>query len=224
MMRREIDSMLKSGSTKIAIVGAVILAASVACSSGPPPPADERPYEQRVIAARAAKDAMFRTTADSPIPAPDRAGFKGLPYFPIDPAYHVPAVLTEIRGGPPVVIQLPTSQGLPRRERKIGSLGFSIGGASYALTAFFDEDEGLTKLFVPFGDLTNNKETYGGGRYLDLTRTTTGLYDLDFNGAYHPYCVYNPTFDCPIPPAENRLKVAIRAGERLMPPDGAVSH
>ena len=73
----------------------------------------------------------------------------------------------------------------------------------------------MERLFVPFGDLTNGVETYSGGRFLDLDRTPTGFYDLDFNRAYHPYCVYNPTYDCPVPPRENRLAVAIPAGERL---------
>jgi uncharacterized protein (DUF1684 family) len=68
---------------------------------------------------------------------------------------------------------------------------------------------------VPFGDLTNGEETYKGGRYLELDRTPTGLYDLDFNRAYHPYCVYDISYVCPVPPRENRLTVAIKAGERL---------
>jgi len=73
----------------------------------------------------------------------------------------------------------------------------------------------MRRLFVPFGDLTNGNETYPGGRYLDLDRTATGIYDLDFNRAYHPFCVYNSSYDCPYPPRENRLAVPIRAGERL---------
>jgi hypothetical protein len=68
---------------------------------------------------------------------------------------------------------------------------------------------------VPFGDLTNGTESYGGGRYLDIDRTASGVYDLDFNRAFNPYCVYNATYDCPIPPRENRLAVAIRAGEKM---------
>ena len=68
---------------------------------------------------------------------------------------------------------------------------------------------------MPFGDLTNGTETYAAGRYLDLERTPTGLYEVDFNKAYHPYCYYNPTYDCPYPPPENRLPLPIRAGERI---------
>ena len=62
---------------------------------------------------------------------------------------------------------------------------------------------------------TNGTETYPGGRYLDLDRTATGIYDLDFNRAYHPFCFFNPTYDCPVPPRENRLTIPIRAGEQL---------
>ena len=43
-------------------------------------------------------------------------------------------------------------------------------------------------------------ETYPGGRYLELDRTATGIYDIDFNRAFHPFCFYNPTYDCPYPP------------------------
>jgi uncharacterized protein (DUF1684 family) len=73
----------------------------------------------------------------------------------------------------------------------------------------------MTRLFVPFSDLTSGTETYPAGRYLDLERTATGLYLVDFNRAYHPYCYYDPSYDCPFPPPENRLAVPIRAGERL---------
>ena len=76
----------------------------------------------------------------------------------------------------------------------------------------------MRRLFVPFGDLTNGMESYSGGRYLDLERTASGVYDLDFNRAYHPFCLFNPSYDCPYPPPESRLKVPIRAGERLAAP------
>ena len=88
--------------------------------------------------------------------------------------------------------------------------------ADWDWTAFTEaSDTTLQRLFVPYGDTTNVKETYRAGRYLDLDRTATGLYDLDFNRAYHRFCLFNPTYECPIPPRENHLDVAIRAGERL---------
>jgi uncharacterized protein (DUF1684 family) len=100
--------------------------------------------------------------------------------------------------------------------RRIGTLAFTLQGQPTTLTAFAEAaDSTLQRLFVPFGDTTNGKETYRAGRYLDLDRTATGLYDLDFNRAYHPFCLFNPTYECPIPPRENHLNGPVRAGERL---------
>ena len=70
-------------------------------------------------------------------------------------------------------------------------------------------------LFVPFTDLTTGNETYAAGRFLDLQPNASGIYEVDFNRAYIPYCYYNITYECPITPRENRLKVPVRAGERL---------
>ena len=72
----------------------------------------------------------------------------------------------------------------------------------------------MRQLFVPFGDLTNGTETYPGGRYLELERTATGIYDLDFNRAFHPFCYYNPKYDCPYPPRENRLTCRSAPGKK----------
>ena len=76
------------------------------------------------------------------------------------------------------------------------------------------EEREIVGLFVPFADLTTGTETYQAGRYLDLQPTATGIYTIDFNRAYHPYCFYNAQYDCPYPPRENRLAVPIRSGER----------
>ena len=79
----------------------------------------------------------------------------------------------------------------------------------------------MRRLFVPFGDLTNGTETYPGGRYLDLDRTATGIYDLDFNRAYPPVLrTSTPSTTARIPPRENRLSIPIKAGEKLVAPPG----
>lgn len=175
------------------------------------------------MAWRAAKDAMFKSDADrdgdgrpdSPLLPADRAAFTGLPYYPIDPAYQLPAVLKENRS-PRLIIELPTSSTELRKMQRVGSLTFTLKGQTMTLTAFADEGvQNITRLFVPFGDLTSGTETYKGGRYLELDRTATTIYDLDFNRAYHPFCVFNVDYVCPVPPPENRLPVAIQAGERL---------
>jgi hypothetical protein len=92
------------------------------CTSGPPPPADDRPYEERVLAARAQKDADFRAAANqySPIPLDRRASFAGLPYYPVQPEFRVPAALTEIASNPPVVIALPNSAHEIEQKVKVG--------------------------------------------------------------------------------------------------------
>ena len=174
--------------------------------------AAERPYPDVIEEWRAEKDGFMRS-AQSPVPPERRAAFPPLAYFAIEPDYRVPAVLKILRGND--VLEMPTSTGQRRQMRRIGTLEFTLKGSPHTLTAFADATEtDIRRLFVPFGDLTNGSETYQGGRYLDLDRTATGIYDLDFNRAYHPFCVFNSAYDCPVPPRENRLAVPVRAGER----------
>ena len=97
----------------IAALGAAVMTAAPGCTSGPPPPVDERPYEERVVADRARKDAEFRAPDNkfSPVPQEKRAGFPALAYYPVRAEYRAPAALTEIRSDPPVVIELPVVWG-----------------------------------------------------------------------------------------------------------------
>jgi uncharacterized protein len=192
--------------------GSFVLITLLAAGCGAPPPV---PYGQQIQEQRTAKDAAFGSSSpDSPVPVAERASMLPLAYFPIDAGYHVPAKLAPAPGE--VALEMPTSTGQRRRMRRAGQLRFTVKGQPLALTAFVEEnDQAMQRLFVPFADTTNGTETYFGGRYLDLDRTATGLYDLDFNRAYHPYCVYNPQYDCPYPPRENRLASPIRSGERL---------
>lgn len=192
-----------------------LVAIAAACSSGPQP-IDDTSHDQDILAWRVSKDAMFKSSSDSPLMPEDKVKFTGLPYYPIDAAYRMPAVLRENRTAPRLIIELPTSSTEMRRMQRVGSLSFNLKGTALSLTAFADEgDRVITRLFVPFGDLTSGTETYGGGRYLELDRSSSGMYDLDFNRAYHPFCVFNVSYVCPVPPLENRLAVAIQAGERL---------
>jgi uncharacterized protein (DUF1684 family) len=196
------------------MVLAVMVGLMAACTSGPQP-MDDTGHDREILASRADKDTMFKSHPDSPLLPEDRAAFTGLPYFPINSLYRMPARLEEDRSNT-TVIELSTSAAEKRRMQRVGSLRFTFNGKPLALTAFADEGTTvITRLFVPFGDLTSGDTTYGGGRYLDLDRTPTGLYDLDFNRAYHPYCVYNINYVCPVPPRENRLDIAILSGEKL---------
>ncbi len=192
-------------------LAAACLALALAAGGCGSPPLS---HPDSVAAWRAEKDDFMRTSSDSPVPADKRAGFQPLPYYPIDEQYRVPAGLKPERGDE--IIQLSTSTGVPRRMRRVGTLAFTLKGQPLTLTAFGDVDDAqLRRLFVPFADLTSGTETYQGGRYLDLDRTASGVYDLDFNRAYHPFCVFDAKFECPLPPRENRLPMPIRAGEKL---------
>ena len=86
---------------------------------------------------------------------------------------------------------------------------FDVAGERVALIAYEQGDE----LFIPFRDATSGKETYGAGRYVEAEPLGGGRFTLDFNRAYNPYCAYNDAWRCPLPPSENWLAVAIRAGE-----------
>ena len=186
---------------------ALCAAATIGCTVADAPNAVD------VTTWRAEKDRFMRS-ADSPVPEAQRADFPALAYFAVDPAYSVPASLAVAPGED--ILELSTSGGLRRKMRKIGTLQFTLKDQPLTLTAFVDASTNdVRRLFVPFGDLTNGSETYPGGRYLDLERTATGFYEIDFNRAYNPFCVFNAAYDCPYPPRENRLKVPIRAGEKL---------
>ena len=186
------------------------LVLAIACTKQPPGAQD---YASKIAADRATKDATF-AAADDPIPRVNHATFLPLAYFPIDPDYDVPASLKAVND--PTIIEMPTSTGGADKFRRVGALEFVLKGQSLKLTAFVAASaRTIDRLFVPFADMTSGTETYAAGRYLDLDRTATGIYNIDFNRAYIPYCYYNPTYECPYPPRENRLPLPIRAGERM---------
>ena len=165
---------------------------------------------------RAEKDEFFRTAHGSPIPAAERDAFKGLPYFPVDESMRFEGLVLEpYTGSEPAHFQIPTSDGKLRDAERAGVFRFELGGAAQTLTGYTFSTGGSESVFVPFLDATSGTESYGAGRYLDLYPEPDGTYVLDFNLAYHPSCVYDPRFSCPLTPAENRLPVRIEAGERL---------
>lgn len=190
-----------------------VVAIAAACSSGPSAP-DESAYVNQISADRASKERMFRESSDSPIPKDKQQMLLPLSYFPVDSTYSAPAGLKLAQERP--VFEMPTSTGKLRKMERVGLLEFTLRGEALTLGAFVEAGtERVSRLFVPFTDLTTGTETYAAGRYLDLDPTRTGIYEIDFNRAYNPYCAYNETYDCPYPPSSNRLKVPVRAGERM---------
>lgn len=179
------------------------------CTEEPPDAA----YIRKVAEERTRKDEFFRGGGESPVKPADQAKFLPISYFDIDPEYVAPATFRVLEERTRLV--MPTSTGKQRDMERVGYLEFTLKGQPLKLTAFSEAGQPVARLFVPFSDLTSGTETYPAGRYMDIDPQASGVYVVDFNTAYHPYCYYNAEYDCPYPPTENRLKTPIRAGERL---------
>jgi hypothetical protein len=174
---------------------------------------------------RAARDGLFREHPQSPLPAAQRAGYEGVPYFEYDPAYLMTAELEPLPadpGGAQSPIALPSSTDAPFAFQRVGrvQLGGPLAGASLSVFWIGGYAGGL---FLPFRDATSGAQTYAAGRYLLDTIKGADLGGdpsrrelvLDFNMAYHPSCAYDPRWSCPLAPPENRLSMAVPVGERL---------
>jgi len=181
--------------------------------------ADERPASMRAVAFRSARDRLFGEHASSPIPEGERRDFHGLAWFRHDPALALPARFEPDPAAP--ALDVPRSgDGAQIPFVRIGWVRFLVDGTPCRLSVFW-LNEYAGGIFIPFRDASNGRETYGGGRYLwdsakgaDLGTIGDELV-LDFNYAYHPSCVYDPIWSCPLAPQENWLPVPINAGERL---------
>ena len=179
---------------------------------------DTTDYFREIEAYQQALNEEYANPNTSPLLPDDREEFEGLPFYPIDPQLRVTATFVRTPGSRPFA--MPTSR--PRRTiyEQYGKALFTWQDTVYELLIYQSHELRVTEkyrdhLFLPFTDLTSGTETYGGGRYLELTIPPGDTIVIDFNKAYHPYCAYNPNYACPIPPKENNLPMAIRAGVRL---------
>jgi len=164
---------------------------------------------------REMKDRFFAEHWQSPIPVKERTRFKGLDYFPLDPAYRFELDLHEHEERR--AVRMAYTKGQEQDFLRWGEFRFKVGDKEQAIQAY-KSDPAEERLFILFRDATSGKETYGAGRYLDLEpdrdRTVEGKWILDLNKAYNPWCVYSEDYTCPFVPPENRLEVPIRAGEK----------
>jgi uncharacterized protein len=166
---------------------------------------------------RKVRDELFRTHPSSPIPAEERASYRGIPCFDYDPELRVLALIDPVEVSPE---QIGSSGTEAIAFARFAAARFELGGEELALELYWLTAYG-GGLFVPFRDATSGAETYGGGRYLldtvkgsDLGMDGDRLV-LDFNFAYNPSCSYDPRWICPLSPPANRLPLAVRAGERM---------
>jgi len=196
------------------VFSALIILLFFSCSGQTNPDIDA--IVHRIEKERVQKDAAFKYAPTSPIPDEHKKDFPGLSYFPVDPRYRFHLKISRLEQPPHFMIL--TSTGMQREAVKYGFFEFAMDGEPCSLSVYKLLDiQGRFPgyLFIPFSDASSGKETYGGGRYLDLKENDSGFYDLDFNLAYNPSCAYGkPGYNCPIPPRENHLAVPVRAGEK----------
>ncbi len=157
----------------------------------------------------------YANPKESPLMVEDLKTFKGLDFYPIDPKYAVEATFT--RSVNEQSFKMKTTGVRTPEYIKYGELRFKLDNKEYKLNVYQSID--LMKrpgfedyLFLPFSDLSCGKESYIGGRYIDMHIPKEKTVLIDFNKAYNPYCAYNHKYSCPIVPLENDLKVEILAG------------
>jgi uncharacterized protein (DUF1684 family) len=161
---------------------------------------------------RLAKDDFFAHHPHSPLTRSQKQEFKGLAYFPEAPELRL-EVAAEIFPEQ-AEIEMQTSTGDVQVYRRYGRFEFSVEGQVGALTIYTSENG----YFLPFVDALAGTETYPAGRYLEPEPLSDNKFLVDFNLAYNPYCAYNELWSCPLTPFENRLKLPVRAGEKLFHP------
>jgi uncharacterized protein (DUF1684 family) len=158
---------------------------------------------------RREKDEFFGGHPQSPLTREQKKSFHGLEYFPENPDLRLEVLVDEF--GEKQNLEMQTSTGDIQEYRRFGKFQFVVEGQDVELTIYRNEQG----FFLPFVDSLAGRETYPAGRYLEPEPLPGGRFLVDFNLAYNPYCAYNEMWSCPITPAENRLGVPIRAGEKL---------
>ncbi len=177
---------------------------------------EENPLEQReqkLKGFRERRDRFFREDPQSPLKERDRKKFTGLSYYTIDLKYAMTGRIEKYPTEPkPLYVTLPTSRGAGRKYVKYGRFKFKLDGKEFVLQIYrrLASDE----LFLPFKDKTSGVETYEKGRYLYIEPMDGERVLIDFNRAYNPFCHFNEKYTCPFAPEENRLDIAIQAGEK----------
>ena len=172
---------------------------------------------------RAVRERLYREHPQSPVPIEARAGFAAL-HFDHDPRLRFELPLEPAPPPAPgaFALELPNSGADTLSFSRVGTVTLPLPEGPRRLSAFWMAGY-AGGLFIPFRDATNGTETYGAGRYLvDAAKNADlggdpaqGTLFLDFNFAFQPSCAFDPRWACPLAPPENRLDVAIRAGERL---------
>jgi hypothetical protein len=174
-------------------------------------------YIKKMEKERKLKDIEMLGDAKSPLAEEEKAVFKNLNYFKPKVKFRKEAIFERFDQATHFLMKT-TTERLPEYSL-YGVVTFKHKGKRLTLNVYQNielvKKPGYEKhLFIPFNDKTNGKETYGGGRFMDITETGENKIILDFNEAYNPYCAYNHKYSCPIPPEANNLNINVTAGEK----------
>ena len=170
--------------------------------------AKEKKY---VMEWRKDRDQFFKNHQRSPLTAAEKKNFKGLKYYPFDSQYVFSSQIERYNfhiNNPKYYATFLTNKGTNKRYIRYGKLQFNLNGKDHTIEVYKSILSDM--LFIPFKDMTNGKETYEGGRYIDAGILPGYRMMLDFNMAYHPSCAYNEKFICALPPKENMLEIEIK--------------
>ena len=161
-----------------------------------------------ILEFREEKDQFFKLAPQSPIPEHDRDAFSGLAYYEPNEDLVFNVALDPVE---PTDVQISTTTGDERMYKRVATATVTVDDEDVTLALY---SSGHESLFLPFRDATSGSETYGAGRYIDVTPNEDGTAVIDLNYAYAPFCAYSDKYSCALPPQENWMSVAIRAGER----------
>lgn len=177
-------------------------------------PENETSYEDEITLYRHQRAEFYRNSPQSPF-IEQKVPFSYLDYFPASTSYKIEAEFTP--SSPQKKLALATSTGGFDTLFIVGKATFKRAGQLQTLLVLGTSSSMEDGLFIPFLDATSGKTTYGAGRYLEIPPPKGSHISLDFNMSYNPYCAYTEGYTCPFPPKENRLKIAIEAGEKTYP-------
>lgn len=194
----------------LAIAAVIVLAAVIYGMSGAE---TTEQYIERIEKERDRQFKFLKYNAESPLTDEQKRNLNELDYYPVDPEYRVRARLVPVDQR--VMIQIPMTDGTMERYIKQAYAEFELQGKTHRLLLLQSANEvDKRNYFLAFADETSGRETYGGGRFLDVRRDGQNSITIDFNLVYNPYCTYNPDYACPIPPKENLLTIPVVAGEK----------
>jgi hypothetical protein len=181
-------------------------------------------YNERILQSRILHAAELIDSTSGVLNVEEIKSFQGVSYFEVDSNFRISATFEKSKGKK---FQMPTSTTRLPWYRRYGYVYFECNGIKDTLTVYQNLELKFDKafkdyLFIPFRDATNKVNTYGGGRYIDISIPEDTEILIDFNLAYNPYCAYSYRYSCPIPPEENTLSFPITAGEKV--PVGYENH